>query len=47
MILKLGYLSDYNFKSLDFDFIWFLFSSAFRGYKFIEFWVHLALQFNI
>ena len=31
LILKIGYLFDYNFKSLDFGFIGFLFSSAFRG----------------
>ena len=30
LILKIWYLSDYNSKSLDFDFIGFLFSSAFR-----------------
>ena len=31
LILKIGYRFDYNFKLLDFDFIRFLFSSAFRG----------------
>ena len=30
LILKIGYLFDYNSKSLDFGFIGFLFSSAFR-----------------
>ena len=29
LILKIGYISDYNSKSLDFGFIGFLFSSAF------------------
>ena len=47
MILKIGYLSDLNSKSLESDFTRFLVSSAFRDSKFVKFHDHLASQFNV
>ena len=46
-ILKIAYLSDYNFKTLDFVLLDSSFHQVFVDRKFIEFRVHLTLQFDV
>ena len=46
LILKIGYLFDYNSESLDFGFIGFLISSAFRGCQILRSFDPLNLTFD-